>query len=94
MRITNRDLAIVAAVLLLIALMVTLFPAPVSAQSGCILVTVQYWSPEYGCYITTYQWQCPSSTMQPRSFHSHSNYNYSYNHGYGYSGGFYYNYYY
>ena len=57
---------------------------------GCTLVTVQYWSPEYGAYITTYEWDCPSSTMQPRSFQG---YNYGYNYGYD-SSGSYHSYYY
>ena len=91
MMLTIRDLIVILAVLLLVAIMITLFPIPAAAYGGgCTLVTVQYWSPEYGAYITTYEWDCPSSTMQPRSFQG---YNYGYSYGYD-SSGSYHSYYY
>ena len=62
---TNKRLAIVVLILLVIALYITLVPE-VQAQGGrCHKVRIKYWSQQYRAYITTYVWRC-TGYQQPR----------------------------
>ena len=70
----NRLLILVAAIVLAIALYITLVPE-VQAQGGrCRKVRIQYWSQEHRAYITTYVWRC-TDYQQPRPYYGPT-YNY------------------
>ena len=69
----NRLLILMAAIVLAIALYITLVP-DVQAQGRCYKVQIQYWSPQYNAYITTYVWRC-TGYQQPRPYYGPT-YNY------------------
>lgn len=69
----NRLLILVAALLLAVALYITLVPE-MQAQGRCRKVRIQYWSQEHQAYITTYVWRC-TGYQQPRPYYGPT-YNY------------------
>lgn len=67
-KLTDRDLGVIAIVLLLIALMITLFPSSVAeAQGGgrCTACYTKYWNRGCSCYITQKVWRC-TGWQRPR----------------------------
>jgi hypothetical protein len=63
---TNKRLAVVAAILLIIALLITIVPE-VQAQYGgrCYATYIRYYDRRCRCYITQKIWRC-SGYVRPR----------------------------
>lgn len=74
---TRKEELVVMIVLLIFLLVVALtLPAiDAEAQGRCTLVSIQYWSAEYQCWITEWVWDCTSYLVQPRPYYG-SGYDY------------------
>ncbi len=64
----NRLLMLAAAILLVVALYITLVPEVQAHGGSCHKTRIQYWSQRHRAYITTYIWRC-TGYQRPRTYY-------------------------